>query len=226
MALPPVRPDQDRLLVLMGPPGAGKGTQAKLLIARYGIPQLSTGDMLRAARAAGTSLGKQVAELMDHGHLVPDDVVIALIEERLHGPETKAGAIFDGFPRTVAQAKALDVKLGEHGRRIDRAILVDVIDEEVVRRTSGRRLCGACQASYHIDFSPPKQAGICDACGAALIQRPDDAAERVRARLEAYRRDTAPVLGYYQETGHYCRVDGAAAPEVVFEQLVRLIDLD
>src|SRR6187551_1838700 len=142
--------DRDRLVVLLGPPGAGKGTQAKRLAQRYGIPQLSTGDMLRDARAKGSELGKRVAAVMDAGHLVSDDIVIALIEEKLADGSTKGGAIFDGFPRTVAQAEALDAMLTRHGRHVDRAVLMYVPDDEVVRRNSGRRMCSKCQRTYHV----------------------------------------------------------------------------
>lgn len=225
MALPTVKRDRDRLLVLLGPPGAGKGTQAKRLVERYEIPQLATGDMLRAARAAGSELGKKVAAIMDSGQLVSDEIVIALIEERLKDGATKHGAIFDGFPRTVAQARALDAMLGAHGRHIDRAIMVDVPDEEVVRRNVGRRTCPKCQRTYHVELAPPKAAGRCDVEGAELVQRPDDAEEKVRARLEAYRRDTAPVVGYYEDRGILRRVDGVGAQETVFERLAHAIDV-
>src|SRR6185295_10163567 len=200
--------DRDRLIVLMGPPGAGKGTQAKKLVDHYGIPQLSTGDMLRAARAAGSELGKKVAEIMDAGKLVSDDIVIALIEEKMKDPVTKAGAVFDGFPRTIGQAEALDRLLSGIGRRIDKAVMVDVPDAEVVRRNSGRRTCPKCQRTYHVEFSPPRRPGLCDLESAELVQRPDDMPVKIEARLDAYHKDTQPVIGYYEKKGLLKRVEG------------------
>ncbi len=216
--------DVDRLLVLIGPPGAGKGTQAKKLCARYDVPQLATGDMLRAARAAGTQLGREVAAVMDAGKLVSDDIVIRLISEKLREGSTRRGAIFDGFPRTVAQAEALDKMLAGHGRKIDRAVMVDVPDAEVERRNTGRRWCPTCQRTYHIDFKPPVKADTCDADGAALVQRPDDALDKVRARLVAYHRDTAPVVGYYRDKGLLRKVDGVGELDEVFERLAQAVE--
>ena len=155
---------------------------------------------------------------------VSDDIVIALIDERLRDPSTRAGAIFDGFPRTVAQAEALDKMLASHGRRIGRAVLVHVSDAEVERRNVGRRTCSKCQRSFHIEFAPPAKPGICDACGGELVQRADDQAEKVRARLQAYHRDTEPVIGYYQGKQLLQRVDGAGTQGAVFDALVRQID--
>lgn len=214
--------DRDRLVVLLGPPGAGKGTQAKRLAVRYGIPQLATGDMLRAARAAGTELGRRVAGIMDAGGLVSDDIVVALIEERLSDGTTKQGALFDGFPRTVAQADALASMLGRHGRHIDRAVLMDVADSEVERRNSGRRMCATCQRTYHVEFNPSKIADICDFDGGVLVQRPDDRIEKIRARLEAYHRE--PVIDYYAGKKLLKRVDGVGPMDDVFARLVDAID--
>jgi adenylate kinase len=214
----------DKLIVLIGPPGAGKGTQAKRLVERYEIPQLATGDMLRAARAAGTELGKQVAAIMDSGKLVSDDIVIALIRERLGDASTREGAIFDGFPRTTAQAAALDNMLATMGRKIARAVLVEVPDAEVERRNVGRRMCATCQRTYHLVFAPPKTEGICDADGGQLIQRADDHVDKVRARLSAYHRDTAPVMEYYDNKGLLARVDGVGEQDQIFSRLSRAID--
>jgi adenylate kinase len=207
----------DRILILMGPPGAGKGTQAKRLVDAYGVPQLSTGDMLRAARASGTELGRRVAAIMDAGELVADEVVIALIEERLAGSST--GAILDGFPRTTAQAESLTAMLGRNGRRVQGVLSIEVADEEVVRRNSGRRTCSACGRSYHLDFQPPRQPGLCDVDGAALLLREDDKPDKIRARLAAYHRDTAPVLTYYRPRGLVRSVDGIGAIDDVFVRL-------
>jgi adenylate kinase len=224
MSLPAPTPDRDRLIVLLGPPGAGKGTQAKRLAARYGIPQLSTGDMLREARAKGSELGKKVAEIMDAGKLVSDDIVIALIEEKLNDPSTRAGAIFDGFPRTPAQAEALERMLARFGRRIDRAVLVDVADSEVVRRNSGRRMCGTCQRTYHVEFAPPKVDGVCDFDGGELIQRADDKPEKIQARLDAYHRE--PMVEYYENKNMLRRVEGVGPLDDVFERLARAVDAE
>jgi adenylate kinase len=214
--------DRDRLIVLLGPPGAGKGTQAKRLAARYGIPQLSTGDMLREARAKGSELGQEVAALMDAGHLVSNEIVIRLIQERLEDGSTREGAIFDGFPRTPAQADALETMLASYGRQIDRAVLVDVSDDEVVRRNSGRRMCSRCQRTYHVEFAPPRTAGVCDVDGGELIQRPDDRPEKIRARLEAYHRE--PMVEYYEGKQLLRRIDGVGRLDEVFERLVGAVD--
>jgi adenylate kinase len=224
MSISPVTSDRDRLIVLVGPPGAGKGTQAKKLIARYGIPQLATGDMLRAARAAGSELGKKVAAIMDAGQLVSDDIVIALIEEQLKLAATRQGAIFDGFPRTVPQAQALDALLAKNGRKIDRVIVMEVADEEVVTRNVGRRTCLTCGRTYHLQFTPPKTAGRCDEDGSELVQRTDDREEKVRARLEAFHRDTAAVVPFYENKGLVRRVDGIGPLDEVFARLANAID--
>ncbi len=214
----------DHLVILLGPPGAGKGTQAKRLATKLAVPQLSTGDMLRDARAAGSELGKQVAAIMDAGKLVSDDIVIALIDDKLGRDVTRNGAIFDGFPRTVAQAEALDRLLAARGRKITRAVLMDVPDAEVVRRNSGRRMCVTCQHTYHLEFAPPKVAGVCDIDGGKLIQRPDDRPEKIQARLSAYHRDTAPLIGYYDHKGLLRRVDGVGPQDEVSARLASALE--
>jgi len=213
---------RDRLIVLLGTPGAGKGTQAKRLAERYGIPHLSTGDMLREARAKGSELGKKVATIMDSGHLVSDDIVSALIDERLGDGSTARGAVFDGYPRTATQADSLSGMLARHGRKIDRAILVDVPDAEVERRIVGRRICKSCQTPYHIEFKPPKVAGVCDLDQGELIQRPDDSVEKVRTRLGAYHAER--MVEYYDAKGILTRVDGLGAFDQVFSRLVAAVD--
>lgn len=212
----------DRLIVLLGPPGAGKGTQAKKLAERYGVPQLSTGDMLRASRAAGTELGQRVAAIMDAGGLVSDDIVIALIEEKLRDGTAARGAIFDGFPRTPAQADALGAMLARYGRKLGGAVLVDVPDEEVVRRNSGRRMCRKCQHTYHIEFHPPKVDMLCDIDQSELIQRPDDHPDKIRARLQAYHRE--PMPEYYENKGMLRRVNGIGPLDEVFKRLVAAVE--
>ncbi len=211
------------ILILMGPPGAGKGTQAKKLVDRCGIPQLSTGDMLRAARKSGSELGNRVAAIMDAGELVSDEIVIALIEDKLDGGEAKEGAILDGFPRTTAQAEALDAMLAAKGREVDAVLSIHVSDDDVVRRNSGRRTCPVDGASYHLEFNPPKQAGVCDNDGAALVHRDDDKPEKIRVRLEAYHRDTAPVLSYYAPRGLVKTIDGIGSIDEVFGRLTAAI---
>jgi adenylate kinase len=213
----------DLLAILLGPPGAGKGTQAKRLAKELGIPQLSTGDMLREARAAGTELGKRVAAVMDSGKLVSDDIVIALIDEKLRQGSTRNGAIFDGFPRTVMQAEALDRLLAERGRKLHRVVLLDVPDAEVIRRNSGRRMCVKCQHTYHVEFAPPKVPGVCDLDGSELIQRPDDQPEKIQVRLDAYRRETEPLIGYYEAKGLLRRANGVGTPDEVGARLAEAL---
>src|SRR5262245_61748063 len=216
----------DLLAILLGPPGAGKGTQAKRLAKELSVPHLSTGDMLRESRAAGTELGKRVAAVMDAGQLVSDDIVIALIDERLSSDSTRNGAIFDGFPRTTAQAEALDGLVAQRGRKLHRVILLDVPDAEVIRRNSGRRMCVACQHTYHLEFAPPKAPGVCDLDGSELVQRPDDLPEKIQTRLHAYRRETEPLIGYYERKGQLRRVDGVGKPDEVAARLAEALRAD
>jgi adenylate kinase len=211
-------------LILLGPPGAGKGTQAQLLKDRHGLVQLSTGDMLRAAVAAGTDLGRQVKSIMEAGALVPDDIIIAMIAERIAKPDCAAGFILDGFPRTTGQAEALDRMLAEKGLKLDAVVELKVDDAALVDRISGRYSCGTCGAGYHDTHKKPKKAGVCDACGGTkFTRREDDKAETVKARLEAYHRQTAPLLPYYKARGVLKTVDGMAPIDEVAGQIENLL---
>lgn len=207
-------------IVLLGPPGAGKGTQARILMDERGLIQLSTGDMLRAAVRAGSEVGQKAKAIMEAGKLVPDDVVIGVVSERLDQPDVARGVIFDGFPRTGAQAEALDRLLAEKGMQLDAAVLMEVDDEELVRRISGRFTCASCGEGYHDDYKRPETEGVCDKCGATEFnRRADDNAETVRARLEAYRAETQPLIDYYRRQGKLKTVDGMAGIEQVAEEI-------
>ena len=211
-------------LILLGPPGAGKGTQAKRLERQYGLVQLSTGDMLRAAAASGSELGRQAKKVMEAGQLMPDDIIIAMIAERIDRPDTENGFILDGFPRTTAQAKALDKMLAERRLKLDLVIELKVDDAVLVERISGRFACAKCGAGYHDLYQRPKVEGRCDRCGATeFVRRPDDNAETVKARLAAYHAQTAPILPYYAERGVLRSVDGMAEIDEVAAQIEALI---
>jgi adenylate kinase len=207
------------MLVLMGPPGVGKGTQAARLEAALGLPQVSTGALLRAARRDGSTLGVEAAKFMDAGNLVPDEVVVALISRRLAESDAQAGAILDGFPRTVSQAESLDTMLKAKNRSVDRALLLTVDETEVIDRILGRRTCMQCNSVFHIRSKPPRVAGICDACGSELISRQDDNEEAIRTRLATYRASTEPVVGFYRSHGVLREVDGGQTVDKVFEGL-------
>lgn len=210
-------------LIIFGPPGAGKGTQAKLLSEKLGVPHVATGDMLREAVEAGTELGRLAKQYMDRGELVPDDVVVMIVEERLSRPDCRKGFILDGFPRTIRQAEALDSFLKRTGAKIDAVINLEVGEEEVVRRISFRRTCKSCGAVYHLVFSPPRQDGLCDKCGGPLYQREDDREETVRSRLKVYRQQTEPLLKFYKEKGLLVNVNGERRIEQVFNDILRSI---
>jgi len=188
-------------LILLGPPGVGKGTQARKLAEKYCIPQISTGDMLRDAFQKGHELGLKARSYMDTGKLVPDDVVIGIVEERLRMNDCESGWILDGFPRTIQQAGALDVMLKNNKSDIDHVLSLEVREDEVVKRISGRRSCESCQNTFNIYFSVPKMDGVCDSCGGRLIQRSDDKEETVRERMRVYRENTEPLIRYYQDRG-------------------------
>ncbi|MBF0093752.1 MAG: adenylate kinase [Alphaproteobacteria bacterium] len=211
-------------IILMGPPGGGKGTQAKLLQDKYGIVQLSTGDMLRAAVAAGTPVGKEAKAIMEAGGLVSDDIIIRMIADRIAQPDCGKGFILDGFPRTVPQAEALDKLLGGSAMKIDAVIEVRVPDAMLVERITGRFSCAKCGAGYHDSFHKPKKEGVCDDCGSTeFTRRKDDNAETVKSRLEAYHAQTAPLLPYYEKQGLLRVIDGTAPIADVTRQLEKAL---
>ena len=212
-----------RNLILLGAPGAGKGTQAQRLAARFGVPQISTGDMLRAARREGTPLGKKAEGFMNAGQLVPDEVVVGLVEERLGKDDAKAGFILDGFPRTIPQAQALDAVLKKLGRDPLRVIDVQVPEATLLERLGGRLSCPKCGATYHVKLNPPKQAGICDACGGPLITRADDQPEAISQRLREYHDKTAPLVDHYRKAGLERAVDGVGDLEVVLGRIIEAL---
>jgi len=213
------------LLLLLGPPGAGKGTQARYLTARLGIPHVASGDLLRNHRRQGTSLGKAAEAYMDRGDLVPDDLVVEMIMHRLDEPDGAGGALLDGFPRTAAQAEALERRLAERGGRVRAAVYVDVPADVLVERLGGRWMCSECQASHHERFAPPQQPGICDNCGGTLYQRSDDTREVVSRRVEVFTRDTMPVVAYYDARGQLCRLDGNRPVQTVCAALLDAVGL-
>ena len=210
-------------IILLGPPGAGKGTQAKMMVEKWNIPQVSTGDILRAAVREGTQLGIEAKSYMDEGELVPDSVVIGIIEERIKEPDAKNGFILDGFPRTIAQAQALDTILEENGRKIDRVISIEVDDEELVTRLTGRRMCKGCGESFHVVFNPPASEKQCDSCGGELYQRDDDKEETIRQRLRVYHDQTSPLIVYYGKRGSLKKIEGTGDISGIFSQIVNCL---
>jgi adenylate kinase len=210
-------------LVLFGPPGAGKGTQAQFIVESYKIPQISTGDMLRAAVKAQTALGIKAKAIMESGGLVPDDVVLGIVQERLAQPDCSAGFILDGFPRTIPQATSLRSILAGLNREIDHVISLDLDHAEIIQRLSGRRACSACGKGYHVSYDPPKSEGVCDACGGALIQREDDKEATIKNRLDVYDRQTAPLKEYYEQAGLLRHIDGRAPIWDIQQQIDKLL---
>ncbi len=210
-------------LVLLGPPGSGKGTQGERLQEDLRLPYYATGDILRAAVREQTELGRTAKEYMDRGDLVPDAVIVGVIAERIDSPEALDGFILDGFPRTIPQAEALDAKLEELGRAVTAVLLIDVSDEEVVRRLGGRRTCAENGHVFHVEFNPPRQEGVCDLDGSELIVRDDDKPEVIRHRLEQYHTKTEPLVDYYDQRSVLRRLDGTAAPDDVAEEIRRTL---
>ncbi|MDO5539658.1 MAG: adenylate kinase [Eubacteriales bacterium] len=210
-------------IIMLGAPGAGKGTQAKRIAAKYDIPHISTGDIFRANIKEGTELGKKAKTYMDQGLLVPDELVVDLVADRIQKDDCKNGFVLDGFPRTIPQAESLDAALEKLEQKMDYAIDVDVPDENIVSRMSGRRACAGCGATYHIQFNPTKTEGICDACGDKLILRDDDKPETVQKRLDVYHDQTQPLIQYYEKAGILESVDGTMAMDDVFEAIVKIL---
>jgi adenylate kinase len=210
-------------IILLGPPGAGKGTQAKKLTGEFSIPQISTGDMLREAVKNGTELGKKAKGFMDAGGLVPDEVVIGIVKERLAATDCAKGFILDGFPRTIPQAQALDRVTKELGKEIRFVLSLEVDQNELMERLCGRRTCTGCGAMFHVKFNPPKAAGKCDKCGTALIQRDDDREETITARLANYNKATAPLLDYYRNTGKIRTVMASGEIEAIYASIVKIL---
>ncbi len=210
-------------IIMLGAPGAGKGTQAKMIADKYSVPHISTGDIFRANIKNGTELGKKAKEFMDKGQLVPDELTVEILLDRVAQDDCKNGYVLDGFPRTIPQADVLDKELTKLGDKVDFAINVDVPDENIVKRMSGRRACLKCGATYHIEHIPPKKEGICDVCGSELVQRDDDKPETVQNRLSVYHEQTQPLIDYYTKKNILKTVDGTKDMQDVFNQIVGIL---
>ena len=211
-------------IIMLGAPGAGKGTQAQMIADKYNIPHISTGDIFRANIKNGTELGKKAKEYMDQGQLVHDELTVQLLLDRVKNDDCKEGYVLDGFPRTIPQANVLDEELSKLGDHVDFSINVDVPDENIIHRMSGRRACLKCGATYHVDYIPPKKDGICDTCGSDLVQRDDDKPETVKKRLEVYHDQTQPLIDYYDKKNILRTVDGTKDMKEVFSDIVAILD--
>ena len=210
-------------IILLGPPGSGKGTQAKMIADKYKVKHISTGDILRENVRNGTPLGVEAKKFMDAGKLVPDSLLIDIIKDRLAKPDVKAGWMLDGYPRTIPQAEALDKILPSLGQKIDVVLNVDVPDQELIKRVTGRRMC-KCGTTYHVQFNPPKAAGKCDACGADLYQRQDDTEETVKQRLDAYHKQTQPLIDFYTKRGIVANINGIGDIKAIFGNITKVLD--
>ena len=206
-------------IVLLGPPGAGKGTQAELIVGKYHIPQISTGDIFRANIKNGTELGKKAKEYMDKGDLVPDELVVDLVKDRIAQDDCADGFMLDGFPRTVFQAEELDKIMEDRGLKINAVLNIDVKPEKLVKRIAGRRVCRACGATYNVDYKPPQKDGVCDKCGGEVYQRADDTEETVQNRIKVYFSETAPLIDYYKKSDILVNIDGDQAEDTVFAEI-------
>ena len=210
-------------IIMLGAPGAGKGTQAINIAKEYDIPHVSTGDIFRANIKNGTELGKAAKEYMDAGKLVPDEITIGMLLDRISEEDCKNGYVLDGFPRTIPQAESLKEALTKRGEKIDFAVDIEVPDTEITARMTGRRSCPKCGATYHISFNPTKQEGVCDECGGELVQRADDKPETVEKRLHVYHEQTQPLIEFYQKEGVLCTIDGTVAPKDVFKAITEVL---